>query len=72
MKSILGVVKDFGLPNEVIYDSNLKPIFFKHFCVLNFVFCISKIEQLKKINFITHKNFQNMILFLFYCLLLNH
>ncbi len=60
MKSILGVVKDFGLPNEVIYDSNLKPIFFKHFCVLNFVFCISKIEQLKKINFITHKNFQNM------------
>ena len=60
MQSILGIIKNFGLPGEVVYDTNLNPINFKHFCVLNFVLSISKIENIKNVNFIFSKNFEKL------------
>ncbi len=60
MNSILGIVKGYGRVEDALYTPNLKPVFFKDFCVVNLVLNISKIESIKKIEFILLDNFKNM------------
>lgn len=60
MDSILGIVKGQGRVDDTLYTPNLKPVYFKDFCVVNLVINIAKIESIKKIEFILIDNLKNM------------
>ena len=60
MNSILGIVRGIGEVGDTLYCADLKPVFFKDFCIINFVFSIAKIESIKNIKFISFNNFKNM------------
>ena len=60
MKSILGILKDGAPVNDIVYSSDLKPIAFKNFVIVNLVFNISKKENINKINFILINNLKKM------------
>ena len=60
MKSILGIVKESGPLNELVYNSNLKPINYKHFVIVNLVLNIAYSEKIKRVEFILLNNFNKM------------
>ncbi len=60
MKSILGVVKEIGPSNEMIYGADLKNINYKHFIVVNLVLNIANSEKIKRVEFILLNNLKKM------------
>lgn len=60
MKSVLGIVKENGPLNEMVYGSDLKPINFKHFIVVNLVLNIANSEKIKRVEFILLNNLKKM------------
>ena len=60
MNSILGIVKEYSRVEETLYTPDLKSFAFKHFCIVNLVVNIAKIESIKKIEFILLNDFKNM------------
>lgn len=60
MNSILGIVRGKGEVGDILYGADLKPVYFKDFCTINFVFSIGKIESIKKIRFVSFDNIKNM------------
>lgn len=60
MKSILGIVRDNGPPNEMVYGSDLRSFNYRHFVIINLVFNIAYSEKIEKVEFILLNNFNRM------------